>query len=60
VEGFETNATNRVKKVVMTRNMGAFDLGLRAFVVAPLAIVVAFILGAVRSILQDEAVPSHR
>jgi hypothetical protein len=30
----------------MTRNMGAFDRGLRAFVVAPAAIVVAFILGA--------------
>jgi Protein of unknown function (DUF2892) len=30
----------------MTRNMGAFDRGLRAFVVAPAAIVVALILGA--------------
>jgi hypothetical protein len=30
----------------MTRNMGTFDRGLRAFVVAPLAIVGAFILGA--------------
>ena len=30
----------------MTRNMGAVDRGLRAFVVAPAAIVVAFILGA--------------
>jgi hypothetical protein len=30
----------------MTRNMGTFDRGLRAFVVAPIAIVVAFILGA--------------
>ena len=30
----------------MTRNMGAFDRGLRAFVVAPVAIVVAFLLGA--------------
>lgn len=30
----------------MTRNMGAFDRGLRAFVVAPGAIVVALILGA--------------
>jgi hypothetical protein len=30
----------------MTRNMGAFDRGLRAFVVAPAAIVVAFLIGA--------------
>ena len=30
----------------MTRNMGTWDRGLRAFVVAPAAIVVAFILGA--------------
>jgi hypothetical protein len=30
----------------MTRNMGMFDRGLRAFVVAPAAIVVAFIVGA--------------
>ena len=30
----------------MTRNMGAFDRGLRAFVVAPAAVVVALILGA--------------
>lgn len=30
----------------MTRNMGTFDRGLRAFVVAPVAIVVALILGA--------------
>ena len=30
----------------MTRNMGASDRGLRAFVVAPAAIVVALILGA--------------
>jgi fatty acid desaturase len=30
----------------MTRNMGTFDRGLRAFVVAPAAIVAAFILGA--------------
>lgn len=30
----------------MTRNMGTFDRGLRAFVVAPVAIVVAFLLGA--------------
>ena len=30
----------------MTRNMGAFDRGLRAFVVAPVAIVVAFLVGA--------------
>jgi hypothetical protein len=30
----------------MTRNMGTSDRGLRAFVVAPAAIVVAFILGA--------------
>lgn len=30
----------------MTRNMGVFDRGLRAFIVAPAAIVVAFILGA--------------
>ena len=30
----------------MTRNMGAFDRGLRAFVVAPVAIVAALIVGA--------------
>jgi len=30
----------------MTRNMGTFDRGLRAFVVAPVATVVAFIVGA--------------
>lgn len=30
----------------MTRNMGAFDRGLRAFVVAPVAIVVAVLIGA--------------
>ena len=30
----------------MTRNMGTFDRGIRAFVVAPAAIVVALILGA--------------
>lgn len=30
----------------MTRNMGTFDRGLRAFVVAPVAIVVAVLLGA--------------
>ena len=30
----------------MTRNMGTFDRGLRAFVVAPAALVVAFLLGA--------------
>ena len=30
----------------MTRNMGAFDRGLRAFVVAPAAIAVALIVGA--------------
>lgn len=30
----------------MTRNMGAIDRGLRAFIVAPIAIVIAFILGA--------------
>ena len=30
----------------MTPNMGAFDRGLRSFVVAPAAIVVALILGA--------------
>jgi hypothetical protein len=30
----------------MTRNMGIVDRGLRAFVVAPSAIVVAFVLGA--------------
>ena len=30
----------------MTRNMGALDRGLRTFVVAPVAIVVAFIVGA--------------
>jgi hypothetical protein len=31
---------------MMTRNMGTFDRSLRAFVVAPAAIVVAVILGA--------------
>ena len=30
----------------MSRNMGAFDRSLRAFVVAPAAIVAAFIIGA--------------
>ena len=30
----------------MPRNMGSFDRGLRAFVVAPAAIVVAFLVGA--------------
>lgn len=30
----------------MTRNMGTFDRGLRAFVVAPAAVVAAFVLGA--------------
>ena len=30
----------------MPRNMGAFDRGLRVFVVAPIAIVVAFLVGA--------------
>jgi hypothetical protein len=30
----------------MTRNMGTFDRGLRAFVVAPAAIVAAFLIGA--------------
>ena len=30
----------------MTRNMGTFDRGLRASVVAPIAIVVALLLGA--------------
>ena len=30
----------------MTRNMGTFDRALRAFIVAPAAIVVALILGA--------------
>ena len=30
----------------MTRNMGTFDRALRAFVVAPVAVVVAFVLGA--------------
>ena len=30
----------------MTRNMGTLDRALRAFVVAPVAIVMAFILGA--------------
>lgn len=30
----------------MTRNMGTFDRSLRAFVVAPVAIAVAFIIGA--------------
>jgi hypothetical protein len=30
----------------MAPNMGAYDRGLRAFVIAPAAIVVAFILGA--------------
>jgi DUF2892 family protein len=32
--------------IVMTRNMGSLDRGLRAFVVAPAAIVVALLLGA--------------
>lgn len=30
----------------MTRNMGTFDRALRAFVIAPVAILVAFVLGA--------------
>jgi hypothetical protein len=30
----------------MTRNMGTFDRGLRAFVIAPVAIVVAILVGA--------------
>ena len=30
----------------MTRNMGSWDRGLRTFVVAPIAIAVAFIVGA--------------
>lgn len=30
----------------MTRNMGTFDRGLRAFVVAPAAIVAGFLVGA--------------
>jgi hypothetical protein len=30
----------------MTRNMGPFDRGFRAFVVAPVAIVAAFVIGA--------------
>ena len=30
----------------MTRNMGGFDRSLRAFIVAPVAIVLAFIVGA--------------
>jgi hypothetical protein len=30
----------------MTRNMGALDRGLRVFVVAPVAIVLAFVIGA--------------
>lgn len=30
----------------MIRNMGAYDRSVRAFIVAPIAIVVAFILGA--------------
>lgn len=30
----------------MTRNMGAFDRGLRVFVIAPVAIVAAFLVGA--------------
>jgi Inner membrane protein YgaP-like, transmembrane domain len=30
----------------MTKNMGIFDRGLRAFIVAPVAILVGFLLGA--------------
>jgi Protein of unknown function (DUF2892) len=30
----------------MSRNMGAFDRGLRAFLVAPVAVIVAFLIGA--------------
>ena len=30
----------------MTRNMGGFDRGLRAFIVAPVAMVLGFLLGA--------------
>ena len=30
----------------MTRNMGTLDRGLRVFVVAPIAIVLAFVIGA--------------
>lgn len=30
----------------MIRNMGSFDRGVRAFVVAPVAIVLAFVVGA--------------
>jgi hypothetical protein len=38
---------NEPRSVIpMTRNMGTFDCGLRAFVVAPAAIVVAFLIGA--------------
>jgi hypothetical protein len=29
----------------MSRNMGAFDRGLRAFLIAPAAVVVAFLIG---------------
>lgn len=43
---FRTNVTNRGSVVVMTPNMGILDCGLRAFVVAPVAIAVAFLLGA--------------
>src|SRR5512132_2233446 len=38
--------TIRRSVVQVTRNMGTFDRGLRAFVVAPVAIVVALLLGA--------------
>jgi Inner membrane protein YgaP-like, transmembrane domain len=40
------NKSNEVEVVVMIKNMGTLDRGLRAFVVAPAAIVVAFVLGA--------------
>jgi hypothetical protein len=42
--GFVTNVTT--KEAEMTRNMGRFDRGLRAFVVAPVAVVVGLVLGA--------------
>jgi hypothetical protein len=45
MEGFVASVTIQEREVVMTPNMGAFDRGLRAVVVAPAAIVVALIVG---------------
>ena len=50
----------------MTRNMGAFDRGLRAFIVAPVAIVVALLVGAstvfgvILFVVRDEATTHTR